>query len=78
MPTQQGKGIGQELIAQAVSYLGREKPIALEVVVYNTGAIGFYKKLGFVASGKEIGPEQTVVLPSGTVLPEIEMVLPRE
>ena len=53
LPTFQGKGIGQELIAQAVAYLGREKPIALEVVVYNTGAIGFYKKLGFIASGNE-------------------------
>ena len=78
LPTQQGKGIGQIVLAEAIVYLGRQKPIALEVVVYNTNAILFYKKLGFIESGKAIKPEQTVVFKSGTVLPEIEMVLPQE
>jgi len=76
LPEFQSKGIGQKLINEALGYLGRVNPVVLEVVTYNDKAITFYKKLGFVESGIELGQEQRVVFASGIVLPEIEMVLP--
>lgn len=71
----QGKGLGTKLIENAISYLGREKPIVLEVATFNQRAIHFYKKCGFEETGNEIAEEQMVRLQSGIVLPEIEMVL---
>ncbi len=71
-----GKGVGRKLVEKAISFLGREKPIVLEVVTYNVHALNFYKKLGFRESGREIDEAQIMRLPSGIALPEVEMILP--
>ena len=47
----QGRGLGAELMSQALGWLGQEKPIKLGVISYNDKAIDFYKKFGFELTG---------------------------
>lgn len=76
LPEHQGKGIGSQLLRQAIDWLGRKQDIMLEVVAYNERAIRFYQKLGFVR-GKTVDQES-----DGSTtwlnMPEIEMYLPAE
>ncbi len=74
LPEMQGQGVGTALMKQAISWLGRSTDIALEVVVYNQRAIGFYEKLGF-QRGQSVDPK-TVSGRSNLNMPEIEMRLP--
>ena len=71
----QGKGVGRKLIDKAVEFLGRDRPITLEVASYNENAIAFYKHLGFEENGN-LEPRDMFTFPSGAVVPEIEMMLP--
>ena len=71
-PDEQGKGIGQKLMSQALEWLGSDKPVGLGVAAYNTQAINFYGKLGFKQSDEPAEPVPP--LPSGKVLPTIKMV----
>lgn len=73
LPDYQGKGIGKKLMERAVDWLGDEKDIMLEVAKYNTDAIDFYKRVGF-EEGHEIIPSLAGQLPSGKLIPEIEMI----
>lgn len=50
-PQHQGRGHGAALMQAALSWLGREKDIVLDVAMYNAPSIGFYEKLGFVRTG---------------------------
>jgi ribosomal protein S18 acetylase RimI-like enzyme len=75
LPQYQKNGIGKKLMQKALSWLGDEKDVALNVVSYNINAIGFYEKLGFVKGFPTYSG--VTKLPSGKVLPEIEMVKPR-
>ncbi len=70
LPQYQKYGVGKKLMEEAIKYLGSEKDISLVVVKY-TGAIEFYKKLGF----KEGGESPSRLLP-GKMVPVIEMVKP--
>lgn len=72
-----GTGIGSKLVEQALNYLGREKPIELEVASYNDNAINFYEKFGFKNMGKVEDPTSGG-LPSGAQIPELKMVLDKE
>lgn len=69
----QGRGIGGKLMNKGLEWLGKNKDISLTVVTYNTKAINFYKKFGFVEDGEV--KEDIALLPSGTRMPEIRMVL---
>ncbi|MBI2012205.1 GNAT family N-acetyltransferase [Candidatus Daviesbacteria bacterium] len=71
----QGQGIGKQLLDKALNWLGRSKDIELGVSEYNNYAISFYEKFGFHKTGKSLNDEMTV-LPSGRVIPQIEMLLP--
>jgi ribosomal protein S18 acetylase RimI-like enzyme len=71
----QKRGIGKKLMKKALSWLGNEKDIVLNVVSYNINAIGFYKALGFVKGDPTYS--EVAKLPSGKVLPEIEMIKPK-
>ncbi len=66
------QGIGTRLMEKVLDFLGEDKKITLDVTSYNTQAIEFYKKFGFI----EIGPTHSKysVLPSGKELPDIGMV----
>ncbi len=72
LPGYQGNGVGRHLISQAMYWLGTEKNITLEVVRYNTPAIDFYKKLGFVVASV-ISHED---LSCGARMPGLRMVKP--
>jgi len=43
-----GRGLAQELMAEAFQWLDLEQPITLGVIQYNTRAIKFYQKYGFI------------------------------
>jgi ribosomal protein S18 acetylase RimI-like enzyme len=70
LPSYQQMGIGSKLIGKALGWLGEEKPVYLEVVEYNTGAIGFYRKSGFEVEGKA----DDYVFPTGKSMPLLRMV----
>lgn len=72
LPEHQGKGVGARLINQAFLWFDTTKSIVLEVAAYNTKAIEFYKKFGFVENGSTTNG--VAKLPSGKTIPEIEMI----
>lgn len=51
-PSFHGKGVAGALMDAGLDWLGRARPIWLNVIAYNERAIGFYRKFGF-----EIDPE---------------------
>lgn len=73
LPEHQGKGIGKMLANKAMTLLDSIKDTITEVVEYNKGAVGFYKKLGFVEFEKGNGHE----VPNGKIMPTIRMKLKR-
>jgi ribosomal protein S18 acetylase RimI-like enzyme len=72
LPDYQHAGIGKELMGRALKWLGNNLKITLEVVSYNSKAINFYRKFGFVENGPTIC--EVGELPNGKHLPEIEMI----
>jgi len=70
LPKYQRIGLGKRLLDKAISWLG-SKNISVMVASYNKNAINFYKKSGFVKT-KITGKKK---LPSGKVIPEIQLVL---
>jgi hypothetical protein len=46
----------------------------VEVATYNSNAIAFYKKLGFIETGRRFTNEKTR-MKSGSIIPEMEMVI---
>lgn len=53
-PSWRGRGIGRRLLSELISGLAERgaRRVALEVDVGNSGAIAFYRRLGFVADGR--------------------------
>ena len=74
LPEYFGKGIGTKLWKQAQKVFDPNKDIYVEVVTYNKRAIEFYKKLGFVDTGKRLVDER-FKMKSGAIFPEMEMVI---
>ncbi len=73
-PEYQGKGVGSLLWNQAKTILDLNKDTVVDVAIYNTNAIEFYKKLGFKDTGKRFS-EERFKMKSGAVIPEMEMIL---
>lgn len=73
-PDYQHQGIGKQLWEMARKYIDASKDTYVEVVDYNTPAIDFYKKLGFVDTGRREQDER-FRLKSGAIFTEMEMVL---
>jgi ribosomal protein S18 acetylase RimI-like enzyme len=67
----QGQGIGRKFVEKACSWFG-EGNIKTEVASYNQKAIDFYKKQGFVKSGRVYFPKGHK-LPDGSIIPVFEM-----
>lgn len=74
LPEYQGIGIGKLLWKETNKLFNLNKDIFVEVASYNKRAISFYKKLGFVSTGRKWLNEK-YKMKSGAVIPEIEMVL---
>jgi len=74
LPNYQGKGVGKLLVEKAFAWLGTNKDILVNVASYNQQAISFYKRFGFVETGKSGVFDEGARLPSGKLIPEIEMV----
>ena len=74
LPDYQGQGIGQALWDKAYAFANPEWKTVVHVAGYNVGAISFYKKQGFVETGKTF-TEERLKLPSGAMFIETELVL---
>lgn len=73
LPEYQGQGVGGKLLARVIEWFGKAQAVYLHVASYNQKAINFYKKFGFVETGQPV-KNDLQPLPSGAVIPEIEMV----
>jgi ribosomal protein S18 acetylase RimI-like enzyme len=74
LPDYQGQGIGQMLWDEVKKFAKPEGKTVVHVAVYNDKAISFYKKQGFVETGKTF-TEERLKLPSGAMFIETELVL---
>jgi diamine N-acetyltransferase len=74
LPNFQGQGIGKKLWNEMLEFFDNSKKIVLSVVTYNKNAIEFYKKLGFVDTGKRFTDDK-IAIKRGVNIPEMEMVL---
>ena len=70
-PDYQGLGIGKKLTDKMTSWLGNNFDIKLRVIKYNSNAIAFYKKIGFIEVENS---ESNYTLTNGKNIPDIEMV----
>ena len=74
LPEYQGKGIGTKLWNEVSRICDPTKDTIVHVVIYNRQAIDFYKKCGFVDTGKRFTNEQ-IYKRRNITLPEMEMVI---
>ena len=72
LPEYHGRGIGTKLWNAVLPFFDKTKDIYVEVADYNEKAIGFYKKLGFIDTGRRFSDER-FKMKSGAMLPEMEM-----
>jgi ribosomal protein S18 acetylase RimI-like enzyme len=75
LPEYQGRGVGKMFWNKALKFFDSRKDTIVNVVVYNTNAIEFYKKLGFKDTGKRLLDER-FRMQSGAIPPEMEMMIP--
>jgi ribosomal protein S18 acetylase RimI-like enzyme len=73
-PEYQRRGIGYGLWEESRNHMDASADIYVEVVDFNEQAINFYRKLGFVPTGRTIRDER-FRMKSGAIFTEIEMVL---
>ena len=74
LPELQGKGIGTMLWNEEKSFCDLRKDTIVHVASYNHKTIEFYKKLGFIDTGKRFTDERWKMR-SGATIPEMEMVI---
>jgi ribosomal protein S18 acetylase RimI-like enzyme len=74
LPEFQHKGIGTMFWDEAKKFFDPEKDTIVQVAEYTEDAINFYKKLGFVDTGKRT-KEESEKLKSGAVIVDMEMVI---
>lgn len=63
----QGSGVADKLIAEIIAWSNPEEPLLVEVASYNERAKAFYRKWGFIETGRPIEPFVNVI-------PQIEMI----
>ena len=74
LPSHQKKGIGKMFWNEALKFFDNEKDVIVHVATFNLGAISFYKKLGFIDTGKRFYDDNDVMPVSKVKIPEMEMV----
>lgn len=65
-------GVGTSLLQVALKWLGPDNDVVLGAAEYDTEAISFYKRNGFIVVG--IWPEDTTVLPTGKILRQTKLL----
>jgi ribosomal protein S18 acetylase RimI-like enzyme len=70
----QNRGIGRMFWDVAIAFFDPEKDTIVQVAEYTENAINFYKKLGFVDTGKRT-KQEGVRFKSGAVIVDMEMIL---
>jgi ribosomal protein S18 acetylase RimI-like enzyme len=73
-PEYQGNGIGMTLWNEIQKFFDPAKDIVVGVATYNTRAIRFYSKLGFVDSGRRYTDDR-FQMKSGALIPEMDLVI---
>lgn len=73
LPEYHGQGIGTSMWTEAQKHFDLTKPTIVQVAIYNTNAIKFYERLGFVDTGKRF-TDPKFTMKSGSVIPEMEMI----
>lgn len=73
LPEFQGEGIGKLLLNEAFKFFDVTNDIVVHVAVYNTQAIRFYEKFGFVDTGKRFTEERHRMPVSKVLIPQMEM-----
>lgn len=71
-PEYQNIGIGKTFWGECLKFFDKNNPTIVRLATYNKEAFNFYKKLGFVDSGKRLTEERNR-MPSGIYIPEMEM-----
>jgi ribosomal protein S18 acetylase RimI-like enzyme len=73
LPEYQGRGVGRMFWKKALQCFDKNKKVVVHVATYNSKAITFYKKIGFVDNGKRFTEERHRMPMSGVLIPEMEM-----
>jgi len=76
LPEYQGKGVGKMLWLEMQKFADPKKDFYVELAVYNKSALEFYKRLGFVDTGRRMMDEK-LRMKSGNIIPEMEMLIKR-
>jgi ribosomal protein S18 acetylase RimI-like enzyme len=74
LPDSHRQGIGSMMWERAREFFGDKNDIIVKVAEYNIQAVNFYKKLGFVDTGKRFSQERFKMPVSGNLIPEMEMI----
>lgn len=74
LPEYQRQGVGTALWDSFYKWSNKNKSIVVHVATYNDNAINFYKKRGFIDSGKRFS-ENRHSFKNGVSIPEMEMML---
>ncbi|MFH0755608.1 MAG: GNAT family N-acetyltransferase [bacterium] len=75
LPDYQRQVIGLLFWNKIKEFLDKDKNIIVQLVAYNKQAESFYKKLGFVDTGKRFVDETHKMSVSGKFIPEMEMII---
>ncbi len=75
LPEYQGRGIGTMIWSEASTFFDPSKDVVIQVATYNKNAIGFYRTLGFIDTGRRFTEERHRMPISGALIPEMEMRL---
>ena len=75
LPNYQGKGVGMMFWKKVKKFFGNKKDIIVHVATYNSQAINFYKKLGFIDTDKRFTDEKHRMPISGVFIPETELII---
>jgi ribosomal protein S18 acetylase RimI-like enzyme len=74
LPEFHNKGVGTMLWNEVKKFCDPSKDTIVQVATYNQQAINFYKKCGFIDTGKRFTDERWR-MKSGAIIPEMELIL---